>query len=200
MNKQRVVSSSSSAAQRKLKAQTIHSVYKTPFSNTKKMISERLFLSFSQRLRHSFNLFPLPSGATDSPQILRRTWGVRRSIFRGVGVHVDILFQIRQRMVHFPMLRLVCTNNLKYIKHFRIWLQFEILDGNIWCCEVLPLREFAGLEIGNNAGVGDYCFLFEITDEAMTRAWRDKIATVRIVSSVTPVSDREHEVLTQRIC
>lgn len=85
-----------------------------------------------------------------------------------IRIRIIPLIQIAQRMIHLAMLALVCANVQKQVAHRSVAFgHVPVLDSDVGGGHFLPHGQTAGIDVGDFAGVGDYCFFFEVADEAV---------------------------------
>ena len=91
-------------------------------------------------------------------------------------VRVLPLHQIAQRVVHLAMLGLIGADIQDQIPNAPLPLRhIPVADGDLGSLGGLKERQVAGVDLGDEARVGDDGLLLEVADEAVARARRDEV-------------------------
>ncbi len=79
-------------------------------------------------------------------------------------------------MIHLAMLRLICSDIQQQVPHATAPLgHIPVADGDDGGLGGRPEGQFASVEIGDGARVGDDGFFFEVADEAVAGAQGEEV-------------------------
>lgn len=167
-----------------IQCQSLRKISKKSKSNKKNLVY-RCVLDHRDHL-HLEDLVPLPANRLHHICSLTGLRVASFLVLRHVRVGVFLLVQISQCMVHLAMLCLISTNVQKEILHRAVALvHVPVLNSDLGCRHGRPLGQPTSLDILDSSGVCNHSLFFEVTNKAVTGAWRDEVGEKEAVEEDT---------------